>query len=276
MIGSTHNHSTGSDGKLTPEEVIQKAIALDWDYVYFTDHYFKPAGYIVKPKYAHYFNKDYVKKVKELRKKYKGKIEIYFGAEFDWVERFYDWLKEEAKKGNFDYIIGSIHKLIFNEEYLEMEPGKEIWIKNLKKTKGIKGFVKEYYKQIRNIAKSGIFDSIGHLDYIKLYNKNNEFFSEDDDWYKQEISKTLDTIKKYNIVLEINAAGIRKCGEQFPSTWILKEAKKLNIPIILGIDAHKQEHYTNELLNNAIKETKKAGYKEHVRFVKRKRIIEKL
>ena len=75
MIGSTHNHSTGSDGKLTPEELIKKAIELGWDYAYFTDHYFNPPDSGINFDDKNYFNEAYAKKVKQLKEKYKDKIE---------------------------------------------------------------------------------------------------------------------------------------------------------------------------------------------------------
>jgi histidinol phosphatase-like PHP family hydrolase len=34
-----HMHSTGSDGKMKPEEVVQEAIAAGIKYMCFTDHY---------------------------------------------------------------------------------------------------------------------------------------------------------------------------------------------------------------------------------------------
>lgn len=276
MIASTHNHSTGSDGKLTPEQVVKKAISLGWDYIYFTDHYTNNSKFATKEKHLNFFNEDYVQEVKRLKEKYKNKIKVYFGVEFDWIQKYKKWIKNQLKKYDFDYVIGSIHKLRKNKKYFGMEPGKEKWIKNLKKFRGGKRFIQEYYKQIRNIAKSGIFDSVGHFDYVKVYNENNEIFNENEDWYKKEVSKSLNIIKKYNIVLEMNISGIRKCNSPFPSLKILKQAKGKNIPITLGLDAHYKEHYSNKDFKKLINLAKKAGYNEVVRFEKRKLIKEKL
>ena len=70
MIGSTHNHSTGSDGKLTPEQVVLKAIDLGWDYVYFTDHYFPNPKQKMKAHYFLRFNNKYIQEVKKAKEKY--------------------------------------------------------------------------------------------------------------------------------------------------------------------------------------------------------------
>ena len=60
MNSSTHNHSTGSDGRLTPEEVIKKAIELGWKYLYFTDHYFCPKETEIDKEGKNYFVQEYM------------------------------------------------------------------------------------------------------------------------------------------------------------------------------------------------------------------------
>ncbi|MFA7707575.1 MAG: histidinol-phosphatase [Candidatus Pacearchaeota archaeon] len=277
MIHSTHNHSTGSDGKLTPEQVILKAIDLGWDYVYFTDHYFMPEETKIDAggKFS-FFNENYIKEIKPLQKKYSNKIKIYFGVEMGWLEEYPGWIKNEINKHEFDYVIGSVHDLKIEEKYTYIDSGVENFRDNAKKFGGVKFFVKEYFNQMKLMIQSGLYDCVGHLDAIKGSNKNNEFFSETEDWYKKEVLKVLDLIKKHNIVMEINASGIRKCNEQFPSLWIIKEARKRDIPITLGLDAHWEKHYTNNDMDKITEIAKQAGYNEAVRFEKRKKIKEQL
>lgn len=277
MIGSTHNHSTGSDGKLSPEEIVRKAIKLKWDYFYFTDHYPNPSDSGVQYNDQGFFNKQYRDEVKKLQQKYKEKIKVYFGAEFSWLKGYPDYLREASKIEKFDYIIGAIHDMIDKNKIAHsIESGKEKWMLSAKQFGGIEGFVKEYYKQLRSIIKSRLFDSVGHLDYIKVYNKQSDLFSEKADWYVKQVLETLDLIKKYNVALEINQSGIRKCGEQFPSIWIIKQAKKMNIPVTLALDVHWKEHLNNKYLKEIINVAKKVGYKETVRFEKRRMLREKL
>ena len=96
MIASTHNHSTGSDGKLTPEEVIKKALSLGWDYIYFKDHYFPhPKNHKVKKKYFFRFGNNYIQEIKKLKEEYSDKINVYFGVELDWFEEYKNWTKEQ-------------------------------------------------------------------------------------------------------------------------------------------------------------------------------------
>ncbi|MGV8151480.1 MAG: histidinol-phosphatase [Candidatus Nanoarchaeia archaeon] len=275
MVSSTHNHSTGSDGKLTPEEVVKKAISLGWKYVYFTDHYKTPEN-LNFHYFKGFFSDSYIKNILELKEKYKDKIKVLLGGEFDFIADYAAWTKNEIAKQDYDYVIGSLHKVKFKDKYFDPEPGIEEWIKNVNEFGGVEKFVTEYYKQVGLMIKSGLFDSVAHLDYVKIYNKDNKFFNEDSSWYKKEVLEVLDLIKKNKKVLEVNSGGIRKTGETFPSLWIIKEAKKRNIPITLGLDAHWETHYNNDYLSELVQIAKKAGYNNVVRFEKRKMIKESI
>jgi len=260
-----HNHTTGSDGKLTPEELIKYAIKKKFDIIGITDHY-------PLPKELHEENfhpKGYAEEIKKLKQKYSNKIKVLFGAEFDWLKSHQKYTKEKIKQENYDYILGSVHFVPYKKTYLCVDYSKEEWINRAKKVGGVKKFIKKYYKQIRLLAKSHLVDCIAHFDLIKLYNENSDLFSENEKWYKKEIMKTLRTIAKEKACIELNNSGWRrKCNEQYPSKWILKEAKKLNIPITLGTDSHVEEAVDYKI-EESINLLKKVGYKEIIYFEER-------
>jgi histidinol-phosphatase (PHP family) len=83
-------------------------------------------------------------------------------------------------------------------------------------------------------------DIIGHLDKIKMYNRDR-YFLETDDWYISLVDETLDLAKKSGCVIEVNTRGIYKKRSDtfFPGPEILKKIKALKIPITLSSDAHK-------------------------------------
>ena len=268
---NSHVHSTGSDGKLTPEEMIKEAIESGISYLCFCDHYRRPEefkGGRRKNKSIKKFNyEDYVNNIKGLSKKYKSKIEICFGTEVDWFEEFKDWIKNEIKDfGNrYDLIIGAIHYLKIGTEYYPIDATPELWEEVADKI-GIKRYIKEYYKQLRLMVRSRLFDCIGHFDIIKIYNKNSELFDENEGWYKEEILKTLDEASKTGICIEINTHGFKKLvGAQYPSKWIIKEANKREIPITISSDAHRTGE-VGDKLEDAIKIAKKSGYDSIVKF----------
>jgi histidinol-phosphatase (PHP family) len=275
-----HIHSTGSDGRLIPEEVVRAAIENKLDYICFTDHYIQPTG--VDPAWDthHFFSKEYVEEIARLKEKYKDKIDISFGAEFDWLEGHKDWTKKELKKYNFDYVMGSLHNIFYQGEYVGFECGKEgkpLFIQESKKFGGIQEFVSSYYQQVRNMINSKLFDCVGHFDIIKMYNADFSLFSEKSDWYRKEVIETLDMVAKSKMALEINVSGFRKTtGIQYPSLWILKEANKRKIPLTFGTDAHHNSEQLIQYLDKAHELAKQAGYDKIVRFKARKMIRMKI
>ena len=274
---NSHVHSTGSDGKLTPEEMINEAISAGLSYVCFCDHYKRPEEFLrMKGKKLGRFDYEgYMKNRKALSEKYKDKIEVCFGTEMDWFEEFKPWIKNEVKKfgERYDLIIGSVHYTKVGKEYYPVDTTPELW-EEVAERIGVRKYITKYYEQIRKMIKSKLFDCIGHFDIIKIYNKNSKLFDENEKWwYKEEVFKTLDEAAKTGICIEINSHGFKKpVGKQYPSEWILKEAFKRKIPITISSDAHRTGE-VGDKLDKAIKLARKAEYKSIVKF-KGHRMIE--
>ncbi len=235
-----HTHTTGSDGRLKPEELIKLAIKKKFDVIAITDHYRNPPGF---RKWGNeHYSQEHYDLIVNLKKKYKNKIKILVGVEFDWISKYKKWIKKEAKRRKYDLKIISIHWIRKGEKYAPIEWKEEEFEKSVKAFGGSKKVVKQYYKDLREAIKTGLFDSVGHIDIIKMWNKDNKYFSPEEKWYKKEITKTLKLISKNKMKLDLNTSGWRKTTEeQSPSLEIIREAKKLNIPLLIGTDAHKSE-----------------------------------
>lgn len=122
------------------------------------------------------------------------------------------------------------------------------------------------------LIKSNLFDAIGHFDVIRMWSETLSKELEKEQWYKEEVIKTLDLAKEKKIVIEINTGGWRRlCKEQYPSFWILIEMRKRNIPITICIDSHYETEIDNGF-HEAINLAKKAGYKSILKFKNRKPI----
>jgi histidinol-phosphatase (PHP family) len=271
-----HIHTTASDGRFTPREVIEQAIASGLKFICFTDHYPYPPGTVEWRSTLH--SEDYVNEITKLKKEFADKIEISLGAEFNWMPDHIEWTKKEIQKTNLDYALGAIHNLPDNNgDYPTVNSSEEEWKEIIKKFKGIKKVIKEYYKQVILAAESGLFDCIAHMDIVKVWNQDSQYFAEDEDGYKQQVIETLNKIAQSKICVEINTAGLyNKAGEQYPSFWIIKEMKKRDIPITIGSDFHGEGfHHGKEVtsgLREAIELAKKAGYDSIVKFKNRNMI----
>ncbi len=213
------NHATG-----TSEQYVQKAIEQKIDIFGFSDH----APMDFDPKYRMSFEDmpKYEKEVLELKERYKNDIEILLAYEVDYLPGHMD---KRVLKADVDYLIGSVHFIkewgFDNPEFI----GKY-------KTENIDDIWQEYFDTIEALAQSGHFDIVGHLDLIKVFN----FMPKKD--IRSIAGKALKAIKKSNMTLELNVAGLRKpVKESYPSPLLLEMAFELDIPITFSSDAHAPE-----------------------------------
>jgi len=262
-----HIHSTGSDGKAKPEEIVLEAIRKGFSFICFTDHNKNEDP----NSWGHaFFSEDYVKEVLRLKKEFKDKIQIGFGIEIDWREGGEKNIIKKIKSYPLDFVLGSVHYVrSYDGSDLKINFNKERILQEINKI-GINSIIRDYYKQIQLLAKSKLVDCIAHLDVFKTFNKNNCLFDESSEFYKEQVLETLKVIKENNVCMEINTSGnIYDCNAMFPSEWILKEAHKLGIPITIGADTHWIERI-DDGIKEAYKLAKKVGYKEILIFKNRK------
>lgn len=223
-----HNHTTLCNHAVdTMDQYVEQAIKLGIDIYGFSEHApmknFEDGYRLTLDK-----NDFYLNEIKRLQEKYKDKIKIIKGYEVDFIQG--DYILDEIKNAKVDYLIGSVHYLdkwgFDNPEFI----GEY-------KNRDIDTIYKEYFEAVKQMVKTNIFQIVGHIDLIKVFN----FLPTKD--IKSIAYETLKEIKKSNMVLEINSAGFRKpVKEQYPSKDILELAYELDIPITFSSDAHSVEH----------------------------------
>jgi histidinol-phosphatase (PHP family) len=213
------NHANG-----TPKEYILKAINDGIDIFGFSDH--APMDFDKKYRMSFEQMATYEKEILDLKKEFSDKIDIRLGYEVDFLPGFID---NRVLDANVDYLIGSVHFInkwgFDNPEFIGEYKNKnidEIW--------------QEYFNLIKDMAKSRLFQIVGHLDLIKVFNfkpkKDIRLIAKD----------AINEIKKANMAVEINTAGFRKpVKEQYPSLELLELVYEKDIPITFGSDAHKIE-----------------------------------
>lgn len=246
-----HNHTTlCNHASGTMDEYVQKAIELGIDIYGFSEH--APMKDFEDGYRLELCDKEhYESSILRLKEKYENDITILLGYEVDYLQG--DYILDIIKDAQVDYLIGSVHYLgswgFDNPEYIGQYKNKDI---NL--------VWEEYFEAIRQMAETNLFNIVGHLDLIKIFN----FFPT-----KEVTSLALDAlkaIKEANMAIEINAAGFRKpVKEQYPSSSLLELAFKLNIPITFSSDAHSVEQI-GFCYDRAVEAAKRTGYDECVYF----------
>lgn len=240
-----HTHSLYCDGKASVEEVIKMAIEKKFDILGFSSHAPVPFEnhFSVKNKEA---LQQYAQEVRECKKKYSDVLDIYLSLEIDYIPGITTPFQEFKDNYGLDYTIGSVHLIGNVSEDLWFIDGskQEVYDDGLRRIFGgdIQKGVKAYYHQLNAMITTQKPDMIGHMDKIKMHNKDR-YFKEDEPWYVRLVDETLDYIKANDVVMEVNTRGIYRgrCDSLFPGVEILKKALKMNIPICLNSDAHKPE-----------------------------------
>ena len=249
-----HNHTTRCNhAKGSMRSYVERAIELGIDIYGFSEH--APMDFDEHYRLKFKEMDAYVNDVQSLQKEYKNSIKILLGYEVDYLKGHID---KRVITSEVDYLIGSVHFLgtwgfdnpEFNNEYAKRNID-DVW--------------EEYFRNIEAMVKTGYFDIVGHLDLIKVFN----FLP------KKEIrsiaTPALKAIKKANMVLELNSAGLRKpCREVYPSESLLQVAYELDIPITFSSDAHAigQVGFRYDEVTQL---AKKVGYSKAVTFEQRQK-----
>ncbi|MCW8821863.1 MAG: histidinol-phosphatase [Sulfurovum sp.] len=220
-----HNHTTRCNhAEGTVDEYIQRAIELGIDIYGFSEH--APMDFDPHYRLAFEEMEHYTQDILDAKETYKDRIKILLGYEVDYLPGHMD---DRILNAKVDYLIGSIH---FIDKWSFDNPEFIAGWKN----KNIDEIWQAYFEATEAMAKSGKFDIVGHLDLIKVF----KFMPKQDVRILAE--NALQTIKKSNMVLEVNTAGLRKpVGELYPSRALLEEAYALDIPITFSSDAHSVE-----------------------------------
>jgi len=246
------NHATG-----TPREFVLKAIEEKIDIFGFSDH--APMNFDKKYRMSFEQMPKYEQEILNLKKEFIDKIDIRLGYEVDFLPNYIDKRVLNAK---VDYLIGSVHFInkwgFDNPEFI----GK--W-----QNSNIDKIWQDYFDAIEDMAKSGYFQIVGHLDLIKVFNYKP----------KKDIKllakNAIKAIKKANMSIELNSAGFRKpVKESYPSKELLQMCYESEIPITFGSDAHKIEEIGFKY-NEIVSLAREVGYKNCVSYINKDKQLHK-
>lgn len=250
------NHAEG-----TVDEYIKRAIELGIDEYGFSDH--APMNYDAKYRMDITQKKLYEKWVLDAKEKYKNDIKVLLAYEVDYLNGY---ILDEVINSKVDYLIGSVHFLTNKNDMWGFDNPEFIGVY---KSKDIDSIWIEYFDAIKSMAKTQLFDIVGHLDLIKVF----KFLPKKD--IRIIAKDALLAIKKSNMVLEINPAGLRKpISETYPSKQLLELAYEMQIDITFGSDAHSVAQVGFKY-DESVSLAKEIGYSTCATFENREKIIVK-
>jgi len=239
-----HTHTNYSDGSSDPEDYIKEAIHQGFDTLGFSDH--SPVPFKNNFAIRETELEKYVNTILGLREQY-SVLSILLALEIDFIPGITLPIEHYRNLDTFDYFIGSVH-LVKNEESGNLwfidGPDITIYDNGLKEifSGDARNAVTAYYRQIQEMIVTQKPDIVGHLDKIKMYNRNR-FFSEEEFWYVELVEEILDAASAAGCVIEVNTRGIYKNRSEtlFPGPEVLKKIRLRNIPVTITSDAHKPQ-----------------------------------
>jgi len=246
MWSNFHMHSNYCDGKGELIEYVRAAKTLGMESIGFSSHAPLPFACTWCMKAENFRN--YQQSIETIKASVPG-IEIYKGLEVDFIPGV---IAPDQFEGQLDYTIGSIHFVdsFPNGTHWEIDGLHTLFLDGLENIfhGDIQAAVSRYFDLTREMIREACPTILGHMDKIKIQNVGGKFFSEDDDWYRDEIEKTLTIISGNNVIVEVNTRGVyqNKSKTTYPSPWILDLIHKRNIPITLNSDAHHPSDIINQ------------------------------
>ena len=180
-------------------------------------------------------------------------VELRLGIEIDFVLGKEEEMDRFATALPYDYIIGSVHRV--GGEEVDHPDHKEIY-----ERWDTYDLYEAYYENVRKAALSGRFDVLGHPDLIKIFRR----YPERD--ITNVLDETADAVAESGIVVDVNAAGLRKpIGEVYPSRDFLEMFHRRGVPIILSSDAHAPNEVAAGY-DKSLELVRDVGYREVVTF----------
>lgn len=253
-----HTHSLLSDGATSYEQMVLGAIEKGVDEIGLSDHVcLKPVVWAMQevdlPVMTWQIN--------EVREKYERLINIRYGIEMDYFEGKEAEIARIIASLPLDYVIGSVHFLgDWNFDGDQSFYGK--WSND--------ELYHIYFRLVQKAARSGLFDTIGHLDLIKKF----AVYPESD--LTPLYEETASVLRESGVVVELNTGGLDKpCAEFYPGPRWLEILHKYDIPVTLSSDAHHPTQIARHF-QQAVHLLKRSGYHEVVRFSQRTRSLVKL
>lgn len=250
-----HTHTTYCDGADTPEEMIIEAINKDFDSIGFSGHSYM--YYAPEHSMSLEGTVQYKRDVLNLKEKYKNKINIFCGLEFD--------MYSKVDLSGYDYLIGAVHYLLCGDKIVGFDRSRDTVANIIAKHFNGNGmeYAKTYYETLSKLPKYGNFDIVGHFDLITKHSDSDLFFDESSKEYKTAAIEAAEALAGKIPFFEVNtgaiARGYRKTP--YPSLFLLKELKRLGFCATISSDCHNKKMLDCGF-DDAAELLKEAGFKE--------------
>ena len=207
---------------------------------------------------AHHFA-DYdrrVRAVREAAERWAGEPVIRLGLEATYERGVEDEIRRYLASHAYDYVIGSVH--MSRRTPFRDPRTAAAWCAG----KSHREATAFYWDDVEGAIRSGLFDTIGHLDFVKRYTQAHlgPFeYEPHADIYDRALRALVET----GTALEVNASGLRQVAhEPYPAPVVVARFRELGGErVVAGSDAHRVEQFAFGLAE-AYRSIGRAGFRE--------------
>lgn len=232
MLTNYHTHTNMCDGSNTAEEIVLAAIDKGFDALGFSGHGFTDfdKSYCIKDV------EGYISAIKEVREKYKDKIQIYLGIEEE--------MSHFVNRDDYDYIIGSSHYFEIDGKLYPIDGSKDHFEKGVEMYGGdILRLAEDYYIRFCDYILKRKPDIVGHFDLVTKYDELGEPRFLNNTKYKEIAEKYMAKALESECIFEVNTGAISRNYRKnpYPQENLLHIIKKNGGKITISSDCHKAD-----------------------------------
>jgi histidinol-phosphatase (PHP family) len=236
----SHIHTRFSpDSSVAIDDYASQAVERGIAEIAITDHVdFDPAA----PAYDYVPFADRERTVRDAAERWaKNGVAIRFGVEITYDSRFEEVIRDHLGRNAYDFVIGSVHVYADSPFHISRVAG---WVAG----KPLADVVAPYFGEVERAIRSGLFDTVGHLDFVKRYlhpHVTAAMLAEAPELYEPLLAALVET----GTALEVNTSGLRQASrETYPSAEIVARYQVLGgTRLSAGSDAHTLETFTSGL-----------------------------
>jgi histidinol-phosphatase (PHP family) len=164
-------------------------------------------------------------------------VAIRFGVEITWDRRWADDIRDHLARHAYDFAIGSVH-VYADSPYSARQVGR--WVDG----RSLPEIVAPYFEEVESAARSGLFDALGHLDFVKRYlapHVSAARLASAPELYEPILRALVES----GTALEINTSGLwQAANETYPSAAIVSLYRAMGgRAVTVGSDAHRAETF---------------------------------
>lgn len=230
-----HVHTTFCDGKNTPREMVEAAIAVGLSAIGFSAHSFTSfdESYCILEERE----KAYRGEIRALASEYRNQIRVLCGVEQD--------LYADGDPGVYDYVIGSVHYLKKDGIYYSVDESPAAFAYMCEEGFGgdYYALCEAYYEAVASLPDVMDPDIIGHFDLVTKFNEDGYFFDETNPRYVEAWQGAMDALLPLDVPFEVNTGAMSRGyrSTPYPALPQLHYLADNGASVILSGDAHHKD-----------------------------------